>query len=521
MNGINCKTECCLSDILKPFGLTVIGNDNLCVELVTDSRKVKPGTVFIAVPGVERDGRDFITQAVDKEAVAILAEKDALLPETYQYKSTTVYAIADLKVNLGNLIDNWFGSPSGNLNCIGITGTNGKTSCSFFLADILNISGCSAGMMGTLGKGVFPELDLFGNTTPDVLSVHGMLADLVEKKINWSVMEVTSHALSQGRVDGVRFDAALFTNLSRDHLDYHQTMRQYAEEKARLFASRGLRYAVINLDDDYADMMRSVLAEHTECITYSLEDSSADIYLEDIKTTKSGTSALVITPRGRGKLNTKSAGRFNLYNLLGVIGILGCYKFPLQNVLSAVPALSNVPGRMNVYGDDGQPGVIVDYAHTPDALANALMSIRESHRALLSHDNEDKKQGQLICLFGCGGNRDAGKRSFMLSAALKQADKVVLTSDNPRFEDPEMIIQDILSGVTERERHRISVIVERRQAIRETILAAGVKDIILVAGKGHEAYQEVKGQHYHFDDGEEVKMALSACSADSEGHVTG
>ena len=521
MNSINCNPGYYLSDILKPFGMTVTGGDSLCAELVTDSRKVKPETVFIAVPGVERDGRDFITLAIEQGAVAILAEKDALLPDTYEYKNITVYAIAGLKANLGDLIDNWFGSPSGNLNCVGITGTNGKTSCSFFLADILNISGYSAGVMGTLGKGIFPELDLFGNTTPDVLSVHGMLADLVRKKINWSVMEVTSHALSQGRVDGVRFDAALFTNLSRDHLDYHQSMQQYAEEKARLFASPGLRYAVINLDDDYADMMRSVLAEPTECVTFSLENSSADIYLEDIKTVKSSTSALVTTPWGSGRLNTKSAGRFNLYNLLGVIGILGCYQFPLEGILNAVPALSDVPGRMNVYGHDGQPGVIVDYAHTPDALANALMSIREGHRALLSNDNEDNKQGRLICVFGCGGNRDAGKRSLMLSAALKQADEIVLTSDNPRFEDPEMIIQDILNGITEKERHCISVIVDRRQAIRETILAADVNDIILVAGKGHEAYQEVRGQHYHFDDGEEVKMALSACSADSEGHVTG
>lgn len=470
--------------------------------MTTDSRKVKPGDLFIAVPGVLSDGRQFISQAIKQGAVAVLAEQNEIFCVNKKYNNVIVYAIKNLQAHVGSLLHQWFNGASENLTITGITGTNGKTSCCFFLAHILQHVGIKTGVAGTIGTGIYPQLLPSKNTTPSVFDMHKMFSDWVEKNIPWAVMEVSSHALTQRRVDGVVFDIALFTNISRDHLDFHGSMDKYVQAKAQLFCRPGLKYAVINLDDAYADFMINAVAQKTDCITYSLNDSHADIYIQKKQIIHDYTLVSIKTPWGSGVFKTRLFGRFNLYNLAGVIGVLGCAGVALNTMLSVIEQVNYVPGRMTPYGGNKQPLVLVDYAHTPDALSNALSAITERH------------SGKIICVFGCGGDRDQGKRPLMMKAALKYADQIVLTTDNPRFEDSLKIISDSLSAVPADKKDRINIIPDRKKAITQTILNAEKNVVILIAGKGHENYQEIAGIKYHLDDGEIVQntLDLNVCS---------
>ena len=466
--------------------------------IVMNSQQVSYGDVFLAVMGESTDGRTFIQQAIERGAVAVLAERDQNLCTSYEQEGVVVYAINNLHAYVGDIFNHWFCSPSSHLQVIGVTGTNGKTSCSFFLAQALKYLGELAGVIGTVGKGIYPDLVPFGNTTPGTYEVHETLSHWVNQKTAWAVMEVTSHALVQRRVDGVSFDTALFTNISRDHLDYHPSMYAYVKAKSALFSKPGLKYAVINIDDEYSQVMYNAVDKSTRMISYSLADGQADIYLTDCKVSNKGTEARIVTPWGKGIFTTSLFGRFNLYNLLGVIGVLGAHDFLLSDVLAAVAVMGNVPGRMAVYGgQENLPRVVVDYSHTPDALANALSAIREQHA-----------QG-ITCIFGCGGDRDRGKRPLMMKAALDYADHIVLTSDNPRFEDPKQIINDALEWVSNADSTRITVEPDRKQAIKQAILKSNATDVVFIAGKGHEDYQEIKGVKYHLDDSEEALSALS------------
>lgn len=487
-----------LNSLLKTLNTaSVPDRDTFYSGIAIDSRKVQPGDLFIAVPGALIDGRYFIQKAIDLGAIAVLAEQNEALPESYNCNGVYVQVIPKLQRSLGDLLHHWFRQSSDKLTVVGVTGTNGKTSCSFFIAQALKQLGLSAGVIGTIGKGVYPDLLPFGNTTPGLFEVHETLQQWVKGSVPWSVIEVTSHALCQGRVDGVHFDTALFTNISRDHLDYHASMDDYVKAKSMLFSKPGLKYAVINIDDVYASVICDAVSDTTQLVSYSLENKQADIYLTECSMTVEGVHSYIVTPWGGGIFKTSLLGRFNLYNLLGVAGVLGCHGFSLADILEAVEKMGNVPGRMAIYGGrPPQPQVIVDYSHTPDALVSALSAIREQHA-----------QG-VTCIFGCGGDRDKGKRPLMMKAALDYADHVVLTSDNPRFEDPQQIINDALAAVPEKDMDRVTIDIDRKKAIENAIFDAKATDVVFLAGKGHEDYQDIQGIKHHLDDSEEVKKAL-------------
>jgi len=494
----NSKHHYSLKALLKQMG--IIGNHISDVQynnIALDSRKVMPGNLFIAVPGDTADGRQFIDQAIDKGAVAVLAQQDNLLVTSYVHNKIPIYAIHSLLNQLGDTLHQWFQKPSEKLISVGITGTNGKTSCSIFLAQALQSLNISAGVMGTIGKGIYPHLSASGNTTPGLLDVHTTMAEWVNKNVPWALMEVTSHALCQRRVDGVQFDTALYTNMSRDHLDYHQTMEAYIEAKSQLFSFPTLKHAVINIDDDYAKVMINHLKPNVNLLTYSIKNTDADIYLKKHTMAQKNVEAWLVSPWGEGAFSTQLFGRFNLYNLLGVIGVLGAHAISINDLLAVIPQMGRVPGRMAVYGKSHeQPQVIVDYSHTPDALKNALQAIKE-------HGSQ-----RIICVFGCGGDRDRGKRPLMMKVALNYADHIVVTSDNPRFENPKKIIDEVIHGVSTKDKSRITISEDRKEAIKQAILQAKPEDIVLVAGKGHENYQDIKGTKYHLDDTEEVEKAL-------------
>ncbi|HRQ66430.1 MAG TPA: UDP-N-acetylmuramoyl-L-alanyl-D-glutamate--2,6-diaminopimelate ligase, partial [Xanthomonadaceae bacterium] len=375
------------------------------------------------------------------------------------------------------------------------TGTNGKTSTVQLLAQALAALGQRPATIGTLGAGMHGAVESGQHTTPDVLSVHAMLARFRDAGASHVAMEVSSHALDQGRVDGVRFAAAVFTNLSRDHLDYHGDMRGYAAAKARLFAWPGLRHAVLNLDDEEGRLLRTVLPAGVRALGYGFA-ADADVRASDLSLSLDGIAFDVATPWGRGRVESRLLGAFNAHNLLAVITVLGALGHSLEDVLVLMRQLQPVHGRMNRIGGDGRPLVVVDYAHTPDALEKALGSLR-------SHGG-----GRLLCVFGCGGERDRGKRPEMGRIAEDLADAIWITDDNPRGEDGDAIVAEVLNGLA----HPARAVVERdrARAIAQAVAGAGSADIVLIAGKGHEAWQEAGGRRLPFDDLEHARRALEA-----------
>ncbi|OED40188.1 UDP-N-acetylmuramoyl-L-alanyl-D-glutamate--2,6-diaminopimelate ligase [Endozoicomonas sp. (ex Bugula neritina AB1)] len=466
-------------------------------DLTFDNRRIVGGELFIAIPGFNTDGRDYIADACKRGAMAVLAEGEGDYPLPVSCMDAPVIRVDNLQKRVGVLANRYYRQPSEDVKVIGVTGTNGKTSCCWFISQIMEKLGVSCAVMGTVGKGIPGRLSSSLNTTADVLSTHAFLAELVEQQVSSLAMEVSSHGLDQGRVDGVFFEVALFTHISRDHLDYHGSLEAYAQAKARLFSHGQYHHAVIGKDDDFYELMRSACNDQSKVVTWSLEDASADVYASDIKVLHQGFKAQVHTPWGQGEMNTSQLGRFSLENLLAVIASLGIQGFDIQAVLDIVPTLETVPGRMQRFGGGDQPLVLVDYAHTPDAINSVLTALREHGAARLG------------CIYGCGGDRDRGKRPLMTKAALSGADFVVLTSDNPRSESPQMIIDDALMGIDSTDQKRLTIVVDRAQAIASTIATAKSGDILVVAGKGHEDYQEVHGKRHYFDDREQVREALS------------
>jgi UDP-N-acetylmuramoyl-L-alanyl-D-glutamate--2,6-diaminopimelate ligase len=488
-----------------------------------DSRQVQPGDLFIAIKGTEVDGTAYIPQAIDLGAVAVLVEKDQQVARLVDGlidsagASVPVIAVDNLREYVSDIAAVFYGQPSAKINLTGITGTNGKTTCSRLLAELmemLSTSGSkpgSAGFVGTLGYGMVRDtgyqalhdaadrvadqpsaITETGLTTPDAVAMQRILAELASKGATDIAVEVSSHSLVQRRVAGVQFDTAVFTNLSRDHLDYHGDINAYAAAKSRLFAMQGLRNGVINIDDSVGRMILANLSPDIRSFSYSLENTEADIHCSTIGLSPEGLRASVVTPWGQGEISSPILGKFNLANLLAVIGAAGANGFDLADILAAIPNLRAVPGRMELVGVSTEPAVVVDYAHTPDALEKALQALRVHC------------QGNLWAVFGCGGDRDIGKRAEMGEIAERCADKVVVTSDNPRTESPDIIIEHILQG-TSRE-----VIVEsdRRAAIRLAIGSADKNDVVLIAGKGHEDYQILGAQRLPFSDQAEARLAL-------------
>jgi len=463
--------------------------------ITADSRKVQAGSLFLAYPGVKVDGRDFIPQAIQAGATAVLWEEQGFIwNAAWQVKNQ---AVNGLKLQVGEIAAEYYGQPSSQLTMIGVTGTNGKTSVSQWVAQCLAILGKKTAVLGTIGNGFVDNkastLTEASNTTPDAVLLQGMLADYLKQHANAVVMEVSSHGLDQGRVNGVAFDIAVLTNLSRDHLDYHGTMEAYATAKQKLFSWPGLSMAVLNVDDAFGQSVaQSLRQQNKPFMTYGI--GSGDICATDLKLQDTGLSMQVATPQGNALLSASVLGRFNAYNLLAVLGTLLALEIGLDAAIAAIAQIKPVLGRMQQFGGGERPLVVIDYAHTPDALEKVLSTLKEQ-----VHINN-----KLICVFGCGGDRDAGKRPLMGSIACKLADNVVVTSDNPRSEYPAEIIRQIMTGMT-----GVYVIEpDRETAITIAIRAARQGDIVLVAGKGHEDYQEISGVKYPFSDALIAQAAL-------------
>jgi UDP-N-acetylmuramoyl-L-alanyl-D-glutamate--2,6-diaminopimelate ligase len=467
-------------------------------DITADSRLVAPGFAFAAVRGARADGRDHIGDAIARGAGAVLwdDERFAWKPE-WEVANAPVH---DLRAHLGEIADFIYGSPSAEMWMVGVTGTNGKTSCSQWIAAALDVAPLHrAAVIGTLGAGFPGELASLPNTTPDAATLHALLARLRAAGAASTVMEVSSHGLDQGRANGVHFDVALFTNLTRDHLDYHGTMADYGAAKARLFAWPGLGAAVINIDDAFGQSLADdVRARGAKLLTYGR--TTGDVHATALATGDDGIALEVATPWGRGATKAPVIGDFNAMNLLGTLGVLLASGVALDAALASLGRLAPPPGRMQRLGGHGKPTAVVDYAHTPDALEKALAALRPSVA----------QGGELIAVFGAGGDRDPGKRTQMGEVAGRGADRVVITSDNPRSEDPQAIANAIARGVLDAGSRRYSVELDRAKAIRGAIAAADVGDVVLIAGKGHEAYQEADGVRTPFADADVAREALAA-----------
>lgn len=468
-------------------------SDLMIRELTLDSRNVRGGDLFLAVPGGSFDGRDHIADALKRGAAAVAYEVEGakVLPIT----DVPLIPVKGLSAQLSDIAGRFYGDPSRNLNLVGVTGTNGKTSVTQLVAQALDLLGQHCGIVGTLGTGFYGSLQSGRHTTPDPIAVQATLSDLRKAGAKAVAIEVSSHGLDQGRATALAFDVAVLTNLSRDHLDYHGTMQAYGAAKAKLFAWSDLRCRVINIDDEFG---RTLAAEKRESrlITYSVEDSSAYLYCRDAKFDDDGVRATLVTPQGQHLLRSSLLGRFNLSNVLAAVGALLGLDYALDEILKVLPKLEGPVGRMQRLGGGAKPLVVVDYAHTPDALEKVLTALRPHAK------------GRLLCLFGCGGDRDRGKRPLMAEVVERLADSVLVTDDNPRTESPAQIFEDIRQGFSASQ--AVSFVEGRSQAIADIIANASASDVVVLAGKGHEDYQEINGQRLPFSDLEEAAKALAA-----------
>jgi len=486
-------------DILARLSAAGVTVGRLCL----DSRQVRAGDIFLACPGHRVDGRRFIVDAVHAGAAAVLWERsghvwDASLPVIH----LPVDGLASLS---GYLAHEVYGHPSDSLWLVGVTGTNGKTSVTQWLSRAFTALGRKCGVIGTLGIGFPGALVESLNTTPDSLTLHRTLAGFRDAKAEVAAMEVSSIGLDQERLNGLSFDVAVLTHLTRDHLDYHGSMQEYGEAKARLFDMPGLKAAVLNLDDPFGvEQARRLAGSGLQVIGYTLFESSAEaapvnrvIVAERLTTTAAGIRFTARCGNESADLCPKLIGQFNVSNLLAVIGTLMASGVSLEEAATVAEDLTPPVGRMQTLGGIGDPLVVVDYAHSPHALEQVLSAVRATVKA---------RKGRLVCVFGCGGERDPGKRPMMGEVVSRLADKVVLTSDNPRSEDPLAILRDIAAGAAA----GVEIVPDRADAIRSAILAAAADDVIVVAGKGHEPYQEVMGVRHPFSDVEQTRLALEA-----------
>ncbi len=474
-----------LETVLKPFAQfpeTRLLADITSVTL--NSQQVKPGSLFIAL----HRGVEYIPDAIANGALAVLVDGDL---HCDSQADAFIISIPMLQQIYGDIASYFYGHPSKKLTIIGITGTNGKTSVSHYIAQLMQYCGRRCGIIGTLGVGEIDDLQPTGLTTPDAVTVHHTLKKFVDNGITDVAMEVSSHALAQHRVQGVAFDVAVFTNLSHDHLDYHGNMQQYFSEKQKLFVDYGIKHAVINSDDQYGQQLSDV-SEHV--LTYSTR-KNADISAAQILFSEQGIAAKVSSPWGAGDVELPLLGEFNLSNILASIAAVSCCNVTFNDCLMAANTLQAVAGRMQCFRAINKPLVIVDYAHTPDALTKALQAINVHC------------QGDIWCVFGCGGNRDRDKRAVMARVAEAQVQHIVLTNDNPRHEDPQQILDDIIAGFVLIKPH---VEPDRATAIAYAIEQANSHDTVLIAGKGHENYQLLGDQKIYFSDSDCVESLLNS-----------
>ena len=464
----------------------VVGADQLAIgQIVSDSRRVVPGSLFVAVRGVAVDGHQYIASAIEKGAVAIVCEE---FPEALADKVTFI-VVKDSAYALGMLLSRSYGDPSQKLKLVGVTGTNGKTTIATVLYELFRRLGYKVGLLSTVCNYIDGEAIPTDHTTPDPITLHALIARMVEAGCTYAFMEVSSHSIDQRRISGLDFDGGIFTNLTRDHLDYHKTVENYLKAKKKFFDELPAKaFALTNVDDKSG----MVMLQNTKAqkLTYSLR-TLADFKGRILESHFEGTDLLI----NDKEVTVRFVGRFNAYNLLAVYGAAVSLGADPDEVLVALSAMHPVSGRFETIHSPEGFTAIVDYAHTPDALTNVLNSIHEVLEG----------KGRIITVVGAGGNRDKGKRPLMAKEAARLSDQVILTSDNPRFEEPDAIIQDMVAGLTKADLERTLCITDRAQAIKTATMLAKRGDVILVAGKGHEDYQEVKGVKHHFDDREQLR----------------
>ena len=461
--------------------------------LKTDSREVASGDAFIALSGAKTPADFYVDKAITAGATVILLETEQA-GECAERHGALIVPVAGLRGLVGRIADRFFEHPSQRLRLIGVTGTNGKTSVCQYVAQLLKETGTPCGILGTLGYGMPGSLQPATHTTPDAVQVNRVLSRIVKQEGRAAVMEVSSHALDQGRVDNISMTGAVFTNLTRDHLDYHGSMEAYGAAKARLFEREELHFSVINFDDPFGRQLFEQLEGRCDRVRYSLHEAQTELWLREFRPTDDGFEAEVDGEWGRFVIAVPLMGSFNASNVLAAMATVLTLGVPVDRVQQAVGRLAPPPGRLERFDGANGVRVVVDYAHTADALANALAALRPH------------VDGELICVFGCGGDRDTGKRPDMAREAEKLADRVVVTDDNPRSEHPEAIARDILAGFSDSA--KVTVIHDRAEAIQSAIRSATPNDLVLIAGKGHEAYQEIAGQKYPFSDAEQVRHNL-------------
>ncbi|MED0674726.1 UDP-N-acetylmuramoyl-L-alanyl-D-glutamate--2,6-diaminopimelate ligase [Aneurinibacillus thermoaerophilus] len=486
-----------LEQLLAPLALwRATGNVKTNITgIEVDSRKVKPGDLFICLPGFTVDGHDFAVKAVERGAVAVLAQREVSVHVPVVY-------VPDTKRAMAVLADRFFGHPTQHMKIIGVTGTNGKTTTTYLIERILGEAGHPTGIIGTIEMRLGDEVREVKNTTPEALDLQRAFRWMKDKGAEYAAIEVSSHALDMGRVRGVRFATGVFTNLTQDHLDYHKTMENYLQAKGLLFSQLGneydnerMKYAVLNADDPASETFARITP--AQIITYGIRNA-ADVRARDILITANGTRLTIDTFVGSMTLTLRMIGNFNIYNALAATAACLVEGIPLEQIKATLEKVEGVRGRFERV-DAGQDfTVIVDYAHTPDSLENVLKTIREF------------AEGKVYCIVGCGGDRDRTKRPIMASIAARYADVAVITSDNPRSEDPKAIIDEMVAGLIADgvSEERYFTRVDRREAIREAIHRAAPSDVVLIAGKGHETYQILKDKTIHFDDKEEAYQAI-------------
>jgi len=499
--------ECALSFLLQDIVAADLMEEGIepCMvnALTLDSREVQAGSLFVALSGGSHHGLEFALVAEKQGAAAIIWEADA----HYRTPATTIPCIEidNLRQHLGVIANRFYHAPSKLLDVIGVTGTDGKTTVTHFIAQAFNTTANIAAVIGTLGIGRPDAVVDMGHTTPDVLSVHKALVTLKQQQLVHIAMEVSSHALDQGRVNGVAFDIAVLTNLTRDHLDYHQTVDAYAAAKAKLFAWSTVKTLVLNLDDAFGVRLSNehqVRADAGEIkiIGYGVGDvadyPAGSLIASNPCYSMQGIQAMVHFHQQTFNVDVPVLGAFNLYNVLAAAGSLVGLGMPLKEALTRLAKVDTVAGRMETVANDQGILVVVDYAHTPGALEQALQAIRKH------------TTNRLICVFGCGGDRDRGKRPLMAEIAEQNADMVILTDDNPRNEMPFQIMNDMIQGLKNPE--HVAMEHDRHKAIRFAVQCATAGDTILIAGKGHETVQIVRGEAHQFDDREQAAMALLA-----------
>ena len=477
--------------------LGIIGDDGVDITGVNiDSRRIEAGHLFIAIPGTQTDGHKYIPKAIELGAKAILCEQ---VPEE-KAEGVTYITVASTEAEVGKVATLFYGDPSAKLTLVGVTGTNGKTTIATLLYNMFRKMGHKCGLLSTVCNYIEGEAIPADHTTPDPIELNRLLAQMVSAGCEYAFMECSSHAIAQQRIGGLTFKGGIFTNLTRDHLDYHKTFENYRDAKKAFFDGLGKdAFAIINADDKNGDFM--VQNTKAQVKTYSTR-SMADFKARIVECHFEG---MYLDIDGK-EVGVQFIGKFNVSNLLAVYGTAVMLGKKPEDILVVLSTLKSVNGRLEpIHSPEGFTA-IVDYAHTPDALENVLNAIHEVLGAGRQGDKETRRQGgKVITVCGAGGNRDKGKRPLMAQEAVKQSDRVIITSDNPRFEEPQDIINDMLAGLDAKQMKKVISIVDRKEAIRTACMMAGKGDVVLIAGKGHEDYQEIKGVKHHFDDKEVVR----------------